>query len=628
MRRPMSQWVEEEIVLPNGPFADQRYRHARHPASRLWFSELESGRWQRFAATGPTQNGKTLMCYVAPVLYHLFEIGETVIVGLPDMAMANDKWKQDFLPVINASRYKELLPTKGEGSRGGSVKSSITFTNGATLRFMSAGGGDKKRSAFTSRVVAITETDGMDEAGETSREADKIEQIEARTMAFERTGKAVYLECTVSIERGRIWQEITNGSDSKIARPCPHCCVYVTPEREHLSGWQDAESEEEAKEKAFFACPECGEAWSEDEIIEAAKSAVLVHKGQEVTAKGEVVGPLPKTQTLGFRWSAIDNPFTTPGHLGVREWKAAKAWDRENEEKKMRQFIWALPYEPPDVELTPLDPAEVSQRVTTYKQRECPPETVAVSVGVDTGKRALHWTAFAVDENGGGQVIEYGVQPTEADKLGMYRGLLEALGLLKQYLAAGYGSHHVSQVWIDSGYFEHTDPVYAFCESAGYETFKPTKGHGEKQKFTTKYTRPDGKHKDLLFMGAEYHITKLTGKRLQNRKVPLVHVNADHWKSVLHDALAMPEEQAGAVRLYEVPTPNEHAEFVRHLTAEKQVESFDPLRGTLITWERLRRENHWLDSTYAALCAGHYMLANREKQKRTRERVSLGSMGK
>ena len=66
--RPISQWVEEELILPSGPYKGERYRHRRHPASRLWFDALDSGRWNRHAASGPTQNGKTLMCYVAPVL--------------------------------------------------------------------------------------------------------------------------------------------------------------------------------------------------------------------------------------------------------------------------------------------------------------------------------------------------------------------------------------------------------------------------------------------------------------------------------------------------------------------------------------------------------------------------------
>src|SRR5574343_159815 len=74
--RPISQWVEDELIIPDGPFKDERYRHYRHPASRLWFEALDSGMWNRAAATGPTQNGKSLMCWVAPILYHLFELQE------------------------------------------------------------------------------------------------------------------------------------------------------------------------------------------------------------------------------------------------------------------------------------------------------------------------------------------------------------------------------------------------------------------------------------------------------------------------------------------------------------------------------------------------------------------------
>lgn len=53
---------------------------------------------------------------------------------------------------------------------------SRKFVNGATLKFMSAGGGDK------------------------------ITQLEARTRAYGRL-KRIYMECTVSTEQGRTWQE-------------------------------------------------------------------------------------------------------------------------------------------------------------------------------------------------------------------------------------------------------------------------------------------------------------------------------------------------------------------------------------------------------------------------------------
>jgi phage terminase large subunit GpA-like protein len=140
------------------------------------------------------------------------------------------------------------------------------------MRFMTAGGGDKQRAGYTSRVLGITETDGMDESGSESREADKIEQLEGRTLAYG-SAKRIYLECTLSIETGRINQEITNGTNSRIARPCPYCGQYVSPEREHLVGWAEAESELEAADKAHWICPECVHPWTEEDRHEAAASS-------------------------------------------------------------------------------------------------------------------------------------------------------------------------------------------------------------------------------------------------------------------------------------------------------------------------------------------------------------------
>lgn len=608
--RPMAQWVEESIILPNGPFGGEPYRHARHPASKLWFDAIDSGKWSRFAASAPTQNGKSLMCYVAPVLYHLFEIGETVIVGLPSMDMGNDKWQQDFLPVIEASVYRDLLPLRGEGSKGGQVKRSITFRNGATLRFMTAGGSDKQRAGYTSRVVAVTETDGMDESSETSREADKIEQIEGRTRAFGRTGKRIYLECTVSIETGRIWQEIKGGTDSRIARPCPHCCSYVTPEREHLGGWDTADSEEEAAAKAFWSCPACGEAWTEAERSKAAESAVLVHRGQEVSADGTITGDAPATQTLGFRWSAIDNPFVTAADLGAEEWTARRSRDRENAEKKMRQFVWTLPFIPEEIDLTPLDPEKVAARLTVNRRGQVPADAVAVVVGVDTGKRKLHWVAVAIMPDGRCLVIDYGVQHTEADRLGMFAGLVDAFARLRTLFNAGWNTeagscYKPSQVWIDSGYHAHTDAVYSYCTEAatgcvdGKQVYRPTKGYSQFQKHGAggKYIAPRAKTDAVKFVGHQFHISKVerNGKFLPG--VLLTHMNADFWKGEVHQRLTIPADQPEAISLFASPDQFQHSEYIDHILAEKQIE-----KNGGVVWER-NGENHFLDATYAAICA-------------------------
>jgi phage terminase large subunit GpA-like protein len=84
-------------------------------------------------------------------------------------------------------------------------------------------------------VVVITETDGMDESGGTSREADKITQIEGRTRAFGDRAR-IYMECTVSTETGRTWQEYNGGTASAIAIRCPHCARTSPPSANTWSG--------------------------------------------------------------------------------------------------------------------------------------------------------------------------------------------------------------------------------------------------------------------------------------------------------------------------------------------------------------------------------------------------------
>lgn len=622
--RTISQWVEEELILPDGPYSGERFRHHRHPVSRLWFDAIDSGKWNRFAVTAPTQNGKTLMGYVAPILYHLFELRETVVIGLPTMQMAQDKWMQDILPAIETSRYRDFIPSTGEGSRGGMVKRAVIFRNGAVLRFMTAGGGDKQRAGFTTRVVAITETDGMDNAGEASREADAVEQIEARTLAYGRRDKRVYLECTVSVEHGRIWQEVTRGTDTRIYRPCPHCGQYVSPDREDLHGWQETESAEEAAERAHWACPSCRAAWDDADRRGGWRNAVLVHRGQTVTPGGEIVGESPRTQTFGLRWSAVDNPFTCAADLGAEEWKAARDHDRENAEKKLRQFYWALPWVPDDVILTPLTVEEILQRASLCKRGIVPPDALGVSVGIDTGKRHLHWVATAVQPGGGGHVIDYGEHPVNADELGVERGLLASLGELQSFFAAGWqdvdGRKVVpSQVWIDSGYHEHQPACYGFCQAIsqgmafGQAIYRPAKGFGEGQN-QQRYFAPTSRGDKIRYVGNQYHFSKVDTHRLL-----LVHVNADAWKSQLHQRLHMPVDAEGAVTLYDTPSAADHREFAEQIRAEHQVETWRPARGTVIVWEREQRANHYLDAGYLSLAAGSYVAAYTTQKQRPKD---------
>jgi len=601
----MAAFADEEIVIPaGGPFEGRRFSSERQPYTRLLFSEIDSGRWTRIVATGPTQSGKSLSAFVIPCLYHLFEVQETVILGLPSLDMAGDKWQVDLLPVVAASRYRDLLPSKGPGSRGGRVE-AIRFANGRFLRFMTGGGDDKSRAGYTSRVLIVTETDGMDRSSETSREADKITQLEARTRAHG-SRKRIYMECTLSTTEGRTWREYQAGTASRIAIPCPHCRAYVSPGREDLRGWRDAANETEAKMQSAFHCPSCEVPWTEEERQRANARGVLVHRGQEITKEGKVTGDPPVTSTLGFRWSAVNNLFLTPGELAEGEWKAARSGDGDSAEKEQLQFVWALPHEPEALDVTKLEVHGLQRRTREIARGVIPELAKTLTIGFDVGMYLCHWVAVAWLDGATGYIIDYGRVEVATQELGVEKGVLLALRDFREAVVAkgwpvgavGGQARLPDQVWVDAGY--QTDSVYAFCRETPGQRWRPAVGRGHGQQRIQSYMRPKTTGNLVRFIGEGYHLTLLRKERLH-----LAEVNSDQWKSWVHQRLSVAPDTVGALALYQAQ-PHEHLAFTQHMVAERQVEEFVAGKGAVVRWEAVRRNNHWFDALYLAAAAGHF----------------------
>lgn len=597
--RTRIEFAEQELIIPSGPFEGLRFSCDRQPFTRLLLEELDKELWSRCFVTGPTQSGKSFLGFVLPVMYHLFEVEEDVICGVPQMELAKEKWQADLLPAISRSRFAELLPKKGAGSHGG-TPTVIRFGNGTSLRFIPGGGSDKTRAGYTSRVVVITEVDGMDEAGEVSREADPITQLEARTRAFGNR-KRIYGECTVSIEQGRTWQEYTKGTASRIALKCPRCQHYVTPEREDYRDWQGAETILEARQRATVYCPGCGEGWTEQDRREAHKEAKLVHRGQEIDPNGVVTGPLPGTDTFGFRWSAVNNLLVTTGDVGADEWKASRNPNEADAEKEMCQFVFAVPHKPDATLLAPLEAQVLMRRVGTYRRGEVPSDCVWVTVGADVGKWRIHWTAVAWKPDGTGFVIDYGEIKTGADYRDEEYGIVQALKELSDKCKMGWkrgeGTIQPSQVWIDTRY--KGSAVCVFIRELGNDIYKPILGCGKGKSYEKKYTRPKDES-NKKWVGDQYHFELDVKEGLLRAEI-----NVDHWKSWLHSRLTIPTVAPSAIVLLSAP-PAEHHDFAKQLTAEHQVEEFIPGEGTVTYWVAHARDNHWLDSTNYACAAGHF----------------------
>ena len=619
--RPIRQWAEEEFVIPEGDYVGQRWNSETQPFGRLLFDAIDSHQWPRYATTGCVQSGKSLHLYVVPTLYHLFELHEDVVNGIPTMDMAHDKWSRELLPAIKANhKYRRLLPTKGPGSREGVGNlESVKFQNGVELKFMSAGGGDEKRSSYTARVLVATEIDKYDSVSESSRETDPVSQMENRLASRTTFSRRFFAECTCSIPEGRIWKEYHAGTASRIMCPCPYCHKYVCPEREHLLGWREAENELAAFHLAHFCCPGCGHELTERDRQTMNLLARLIHRGQTIDKDGTIRGDPPETLTLGFRWNAFNNLFWVPGDIGLKEWKALRAEDEESVQKELEQFYWAIPHESPDLDLVKFDPDKARKRFGLSPKGEVPTDAVKLTVGLDLGKRVGYWVTIAWFSDGRGHVVDYGTIEIDSDNLGEQKAILAALRDFRDRVEIGWTwpGHEAAfvpdQVWIDARYQGEQrgrmpsgdGVVYAFIREAG-PRYRPCLGFGMTQSGAVQYRQPAQKDKTTKFIGEQYH--------LDWEAIPAVHVvkvNSDFWKTQFQECLSIPavnvngEPNAGSITLY-AASNTEHITYTKQVGAEKPMKEFKPGVGDVVVWKRESRANHYGDASYLAKCAGHF----------------------
>lgn len=594
--RPIIEWAESEVVLPSGPYRGYNFEADRLPYSRLLLSEL--GKWNRHIVNGPTQSGKSFHAFVMIVMYYLFEMQEDVIVGVPDSNMAGAKWSKDIKPAIASSSYAHLLPTKGQGSKDGARVQEVKFGNGATLTFMGGGGGDNQRAGATTKVLAVTEANKFDVVADSSQEGQsKIQQLEARTNAYADEA-LMFFECTNTTEDAFIWAEYQAGTCSKIVHKCRSCEQWVSPEREHLIGWQDAVDEIEAAEKACFICPECGIHYSEQDRIEMNADAKLLHKGQEITPDGEIVGSPPRTRKLGFRWSAFQNLLCSTEYIAVKEWRAANSEDPETAEIAVKQQVWAIPAKVDNVEKTDLTAGIIRGSDTNYRGRvtgsnrgEIPPDTQCVTAAIDIGLRFHSWSVCA-HIHGQSHRSDYGFHETPMpDVVGEETAIKSGLNELLKRLDSDYD---IAIGLVDCGNWPDwvIETVLAF---EGRGLWLPSRG-------VPRYVHP---------YSDEQKKTKIPPEHSQDQWYydpvrGVVNFNPDWWKHRVHARWMVKPGNQQFCSLFGTD-PREHNEFAKQLLAEEFRRELTRNGNVKETWFKVHRDNHQFDCEVLHLVGRSYV---------------------
>jgi phage terminase large subunit GpA-like protein len=264
----------------------------------------------------------------------------------------------------------------------------------------------------------------------------------------------------------------------------------------------------------------------------------------------------------------------------------------------MRQFVWCLPTLPTKWDETALEPHALASRIGSLPRGVVPPGTFRLSAAIDLGKYLNHWIVVAWGEQATGHIVDYGRIEVASEDLGVEKALLASLREFRDLLKEGWpvehseGEHRQPDVaYVDAGYM--TNVVYAFCRETG-KPYLPAVGRGAAQQRQQWYNRPTQTGSVVKNIGEGYHLNLLRIERLH-----LVEIDADHWKSWVHQRLSTPLGSPGAMSLFQA-SPPEHLALAKHLTAETKVEEFVAGKGVVVKWERLRRQNHWLDALYNA----------------------------
>ncbi len=594
--RPLLEFAEQELRYPTGRYKGQPFRREYQPATSLLMAELSRDHWLQTFVVGPHQAGKSF-AIIAWMLWTLFERQEDVIFGTPDISMRAAKWKKDVLPLIAASRYSALLPTRGTGAHGG-IGEVVLFENGVSLQWMGAGGGATQRAGASCRNLIVTESEAWG-ARDGSGEGSKFEQICGRVSHYAGMERII-AESTVTVETGLMWSNWLAATASVVVLPCHSCGNYVAPERENLVGWDGAATEDAARAAGRFSCPSCGVLWSESERIQNLRSAKLKHNGQEIAEDGTITGPTPPTRKLGFRFSAATNAFANAGSIAVEEWSLARSDDPEKKdsgERVLSQFRFAKPVKPQRIDIEPLDGRSLLRRVVQPTFGLVPSTVTKLYAGIDIRKTQIHSAIVGFRKDSGPHVVQWSVLPVDQSVI-LEEGLKRGCHDLQRRFREGFQDAEtgefipVSFTLIDAGWQTWTVQEIADAD----DFWMPAKGVGSGLQKNEKYRAPRATGSSCRLIGDGFHLAMVSDRLLAV-------LDSCRWKSRLHSMLRQEIGTANALTIAKSDDRNVR-EYISHLTSETENENF--IGGEVkTTFSDPNGPNHWLDATMMAIAAKH-----------------------
>jgi phage terminase large subunit GpA-like protein len=483
-------------------------------------------------------------------------------------------------------------------ARGKRNKKTLKMIAGVTLRLAHGG----SSSALKSDPAALALIDEYDEMLRNVRgQGDPLGLVEARgdtyanfTTAIASTpsrgaieveddkdaGLAFWKRVPAGDIESQIWLLFQEGTMHHWAWPCPLCHKYFIPRFRNLH-WPESATPAGARLSAWIECPHCRQKITDDAKPGMNARGVFVAPGQHVNTNGTVQGTSSDSPTLSFWVSGLASPFVSWGARAESYLLALESGDPEKLQTVYNAAFGEL-YAPGGG--TVPDWQAIMNLRLPYQPCEVPAGVIFLTAAVDVQKNRLIYVVRGWGARSTSWLIDYGEiwGPTDA---------LEVWSQLDDLLSTRFGGLPIKVAFIDSGFRpgkidqvpEHR--VYEFCRTHQRFVF-PTKGYDALASPLIRRRIEVSRQGGTLRYGLE-----------------LVRLSTDWWKLWVHERLGWQSEQPGAFFLHERATEG----YCRQLVSEARLKT--PTGRPI--WQRLSRENHFLDCEAMNAAAAFMMGAQR-----------------
>lgn len=429
-RVPLSTWIEDHLVLPEGssalPGGVRLYPYQKAIADSIGDPAVERVTIQKSARIGYT------MTLVGALGAFVHNDPSPVLVLMPTESDARDFIVSDVEPVFDAS------PTlRGVLSAEHSVEKRNTLLHrrypGGSLKVVAAKAPRNLRR-HTVKVLLIDEADAM----EPGAEGSPIALAERRTFSF--ADRKIIMGSTPVFEAGSNIVHAYQQSDMRVFEvPCTACSAFTEILWEHIE-WRPDEPH-----SAAFRCPHC-----HDLIPERQKS--------EMVANGVWRATAPRIEAHhGYRINALVSPLANAawGKLAT-EFLSVK--DRP---ERLMGFVNTVLGQPWREDGEALETLALEKKAEPFGLNAIPSDVLAITAGVDVQHDRVEITFLGRDRDDVIYVLGHDVIWGNALDDVTWAEVDETLRTRWTHPLGGMIG--IDAAVIDSGDGATVDVVYAFC---------------------------------------------------------------------------------------------------------------------------------------------------------------------